>query len=229
MKSKNIIGLSVMLLGMFLVACKADTFFQNRRYYGDGGTWIFYPDNAYQYIDRTEGLHVYKFSKGTWKQDGNKLFLTNTESNPGELPMSIRTSPSIEPETQLVVNILPKRNMSFAYLPSTTDLLNIELVVDKIIYPLENETNIVRFLKPVDHGYFRAYWKSDVDATSEILNDTLQSKYINLRESKNKILSIDVDCNPMYFAQIKMPDDTLRIISKHKIKRNKTYLRGPRE
>ncbi|HEY9045271.1 MAG TPA: hypothetical protein VIN08_05220 [Ohtaekwangia sp.] len=227
MKSRSIISVSFILLGLSLFACKVDMLFLESRYYGGGATWDFYPDNSYQYMERMEGGYVYKFSRGKWKQDGNKLLLINEVSDPSQLPTNIRTSPSNESDAQLVINILPKRNLHFTHLLTTTDLLNIELVIGKITYPLQNETNIIRLQKTVDKGYFRAYPKPNVERSSEILNDTLRSQYIDLRGSESKILSIDVDCNPMYFAQVKMTNDTLRIISKNKIKWHKIYLERP--
>jgi hypothetical protein len=211
------------IIGFCLFGCKSTILFQ-RKYYDGSKSFEFYSDNSYQYLEKMEGGYVYKFSKGTWQKEGNKLYLLNGVSSPSELPTGIRTSSSDNPETQLVINILPDKNLYFPYLPSTTDLLNIELVIDKTIYPLKNETNIIRLQKPFDRGYFRAYPKPDVERSSEILNDTLRSQYIGLKEFENKILSIDVDCNPMYFAKLKMANDTLRIISNRKIKWNKIFL-----
>jgi hypothetical protein len=218
----------LVLIGFCAVACKSTILFQPKKYYSGNNYLEFYSDNSYQYLEKMEGGYVYRFSRGTWKQEGNKLFLINEVSDPRELPTSIRTSPSDEPDVQLVINIFPRRNPHFTYLPETTDLLNLEFVIDKNIYPLKNETNIIRLQKPLDTGYFRAYPKPDVERSSEILSDTLHSQYINFKELKNKTLSIDVDCNPMYFAQIKMTNDTLRVISKNKIKWNRIYLKQPR-
>jgi hypothetical protein len=214
--------------GLLLLCCKTNDLFQVRKYYGSGGvTWEFYADNSYQYLEKMEGGYVYKFSKGTWKQDGNKLFLVNEVVQPDELPTNIRTSHSSESGIQVVIHILPKKNLHFAHLPSTTDLLDIELVIDKVAYPLKNETNIIRLQKPSDKGYFIAYPKPGVEKTSEMLSDTLRSKDVIFKEL-GSIVTIDVDCNPYYFAQAKMPNDTLRIINDHKIKWNKAYLERPR-
>ena len=216
-------------IGLLLLSCKTSNLFQVRKYYGTGGaTWEFYSDNSYQYLEKMEGGYVYKFSKGTWKQDGNKLLLVNEVLQPDELPTNIRTSPSHESGIQLVINILPKKNLHFAYLPSTIDLLDIELVIDKVAYPLKNETNIIRLQKPFDNGYFIAYPKLGVEKTSEMLSDTLRSKDVLLKELGSQIVVIDIDCNPYYFAQARMPNDTLRIINDHKIKWNKIYLERPR-
>jgi hypothetical protein len=216
------------ITGFCLIGCRSTDLFEAREYRADGGKILeFYPDKSFRYLMRMEGGYIYEYGRGTWKQEGNKLFLLNEISNPSELPISIRTSLSNESETQLVVNILPKKNLHFAYLPGATDLLNIELVIDRITYPLKNETNIIRLQKHFDSGYFRAYPKAGVERSSEILNDTLRSQKVSFKDSENKILTIDVDCNPLYFAQVKMSNDILRVINKRKIKWNKIILERP--
>jgi hypothetical protein len=227
----RIVGLKELLfflLGTLLLSCKADIFFQQRKYYGGGITIEFYSDNSYQFLEKTEGGYINKFSKGTWKQDGNKLLLYNGVSNPSDLPFVVKTSSSNEPEAQLVINILPKKGQYFTYLPSITDLLNTELVIGKTVYPLKDEINIVRLQQPLDKGYLRTYYKQGVERSSETVSDTLRSQDIDLKGLGNKILSIDVDCNPMYFARIKMANDTIRIAAKNKLKWNKIYLERPR-
>ena len=215
-------------IGLLLLSCKTNYLFQAQKYYGSGGVmWEFHADNSYQYLEKMEGGYVYKFSKGTWKQNGDKLFLTNEILQPDVLPTNIRTSPSLESGIQVVINILPKKNLHFFYLPSTTDLLDIELVIDKVSYPLKNETNIIHLLKPLDNGYVIAYPKPGVEKASEMLSDTLRSKDVSFKEL-GSVVTIDVDCNPYYFAQVKMPNDTLRIINNHKIKWNKMYVERPR-
>jgi hypothetical protein len=227
---RRITGRIVMIyfMGLFFLSCKTNSLFETRKYYGRGGAmWEFYSNNSYQYIEKMEGGYVYKFSKGTWKQIGNKLILSNMVSDPFELPIDITTNSSSQIGLQLVINILPKRNMHFPYLPSTTDLLNVELVNNDTIYSLDHETNIVRIPASTGSGYFRAYPKSGVEISCEILNDTLRSENIQFKGLEGKILAIDVDCNPDYLARAKMPDDTLQIINDHKIKWGKIYLKRP--
>jgi hypothetical protein len=222
-----IVGLKellIFLLGALLLSCKADIFFQKRKYYGGGITIEFYSDNSYQFLEKTEGGYINKFSKGTWKQNGTKLLLYNEVSNPNDLPFVVRTSSSNEPEAQLVISILPRKGQYFTYLPSTIDLLNTELVIGKTIYPLKDEINIVRMQQTLDKGYLRTYYKQGVERSSETISDTLRSQDIDFKGLGNKILSIDVDCNPMYFARIKIANDTIRITGKNKLKWNKVYL-----
>jgi hypothetical protein len=216
------------LIGLSLPSCKTNNLFQARKYYGSGGViWEFHADNSYQYLEKMEGGYVYKFSKGTWTQDGNKLFLVNEVLRPTELPTIIKKITSNESGIQVVINIFSKKNLHFAYLPSTTDLFSIELVIDKVAYSLKNETNIIRLQKPFDNAYLIAYPKPGVEKTSEMLSDTLRSNDVLYKEL-GSVVTIDVDCNPYYFAQVKMTNDTLRIINDHKIKWNKVYFERPR-
>jgi hypothetical protein len=218
----------ICLTAIFFIGCKSDILFQGRKYYSGVTTLEFYSDNSYQYMEKMEGGYVNKYSRGTWKQDGKKLFLLTESSNTNDLPTNIRTGVSSEPGAQLVINILPKRNLNFSYLPSTIDLLKVELVIDKMVYPLNDETNIIRLQKSFDKGYIRAYPKPGVERTSEILSDTLRSRNLELKGLENKIYSIDVDCNPMYFARIRMPNDTLQVINDRKIKWKRMHFERPR-
>jgi hypothetical protein len=53
-----------------------------------------------------------------------------------------------------------------------------------------------------------------------MVNDTLYSKYISLKqgEEHDMNLSIEIDCNVIYFSQMKMNNDTLKIINGRKIR-----------
>lgn len=90
---------------------------------------------------------------------------------------------------------------------------------NKSVYPLTGEINTIKMDVLSDSIYFRAFPKQGVEAISEILNDTLRSHYISLKEN-DKSLSLDLDCHPFYFARIVMADDTLKNIRNRKIKWN---------
>lgn len=220
------IKISILCFATFflLETCKTERLDSLQTYEANGHSLTFNHDQSYKYRHSIGEGRVLEFSRGAWKQSGNKLFLLNGVSNSEELPISVRESPSNEADLQLVINILPKK-IYFEYLSGARDLVNLELVVDKVIYPLKNETNIVRLNMPLDKGYFRAYPKPNAEIKSDILSDTLQSQLIELSQLKNKILSIDVDCAPLNFAQIKMSNDTLTIVNRNEIRWKKAKLR----
>lgn len=207
-----------------VVSCSSVEFFPVREYYGDKRI-KFNQDHSYEYFDWVTDGYVYAFSKGRWRQEGKNIFLFN-ESIPGKLPISIRKDISDNPDVQLVVNLLPKKK--FDHLPSSIEVVNVELVLDNVSYPVISETSVIKLQKPFERGYFKLYSKPNADIAVKILRDTLRSQDFSITETKNATISIDVDCNPYYFAQVKIPDDTLRIISDRKIKWNKIYLERPR-
>jgi hypothetical protein len=137
--------------------------------------------------------------------------------------MDFRISPSNGSGAVLVLNVLPKKDPEFAHMPGVAELLNVDLIVDNVTYPLKYAATVMNLQKPSGRIYFKAYPKPNVENQSEILNDTLRSQTIDLKEVENKILTVNVDCNPMYFAQVKQPDDTLRIVNDYKIKWDKKY------
>jgi len=216
------------LIGICIISCKTTELFESREYRSSSSEILeFYPNKSFQYLKRMEGGYVYEYGKGSWKQDGNKVFLFNEGSNPDELSININNGLSIESKTTVVVNILPKKGLHFAHLPYTLDLLDVELVIGKKTYRLTSETNVIELSKPIEAGYFKVFNKSGIEKNIEILHDTLRSKIIDFTEHKNSIMTIDVDCNPDYFAKVKMNNDTLQIINDHKIKWNKIILERP--
>lgn len=222
----------VWLLVILLSSCKSTIPFEAKEYYlgpsvtkyYNGSVILeFHSDETYRYMVKMEGGYVYEFSKGVWRQEGNNLLLLNRVPNPKELPVSFRRSPSDEMPPKLVINVLPKEDPQFAHMPGVHDLLNVDLVIDNVTYPLKYEATVIDLQKSFTNIYFKAYPKPNVENQSEILNDTLRSKIVSLDGMGNNILTVDVDCNPVYFAQVKQPDDTLRMINEYKIKWDRIY------
>lgn len=202
-----------------LASCKTVQLFPERDYSSGGNLFKIRPDNTFEYRETTHG-RVHKFSRGTWKQEGNRLLLFNKVSDAKELPLEVKTSPASGAGIDLVVNVLPRQNI----LPGVLETFNVDMIVNSTVYPLKNETNLVHFDQPLENVYFKAYKKvSGPDPGYTILNDTLRSQTLSVKET-GKILVVDLDCNPLHFAKVKMPDDTLQIINDAKLKWGKIYL-----
>jgi len=214
----------LLVLGFCLFSCNNTKLFQSREYNGRGHTFKFYPNNTYRYLVKMEGGYVYKYGLGTWKQEGRTIFLFDSVTDLKELSISLDKHSSTDIGINLIINILPKTNKHFDYLPQMTDLLNVELIIDNVSYPLINETSIIQLQELTDSVYFKVYPKANVESQTEILNDTLRSDYINVSAEEKNTVTIDLDCNPLYFARVKMETDTLKIISNGKIKWGKIYL-----
>jgi hypothetical protein len=212
------------VLSYAIVGCRNATFFQERQYSYNGNEFIFQPDKTFTYRNQNDG-QTFAFSRGTWRQEGNKLFLFADTVELNRLPSLIDSCLSNERQTQFIFNILPRKHPSLRDVPyGPLDLFNVELVLnDSKTYPLLNECNLVTLKEA--HGYLRAYPKQNVEQRVRILNDTLVSRPFHLRTDDRNFRIVNIDCNPYYFARVKSDNDILRILNGNTIRWKKTKLK----
>jgi hypothetical protein len=223
MKSVNQIILSIIFSGLLLSACESSKIFVKRKYYASNYELEFFSDNTYLFIDRGHSGYVDETSRGTWKQVGRSIILLSLIGDVSELFVQVRKANSADADIQIVVNLLP-RVIYFEYLSKPTDLVSAELVTPEKVYSLNAEINVIRLPKQSGGLFVRAYPRDIKKMECKLSSDTLKSQNISLAEMEGKILLLDVDINPINFAQSARTFDTLRVLNDHKIRWNQIVL-----
>lgn len=226
---KSIILLLVVMSPCIFYGCRPTEFLKGTTYRGNGGqVFVFNQDYTFDYRVRMEGGYIYEFGRGTWTPNGKELQLHNGVLNSKELPITTRFSPLKESKCELVINLLPRQHEAFSHLPNAWDLVNVELIMGKKVFSIEAETTTHHILSLTDSLYFRIFPKSGIEHKSELLNDTLYSRHISLKEMEGRLLVVDVNCDPALFAQVKKEYGNVRIINDREIKWNNVLLERPR-
>lgn len=209
--------------------CRTTEFLESSTYRGDGGqVFVFNQDYTFDYRVRMEGGYIYELGRGTWTPNGKELLLHNSVLNTKELPIITRVSPFKESQCELVINLLPRQHEAFSHLPKVWDIVNVELIIGEKVFSIEAETTTQHLTSLTDSLYFRMFPKSGIDHQSELLNDTLYSRHISLKEIEGKLLTVDVNCDPALLAQVKKEYGNIRIINDRRIKWNNVLLERPR-
>jgi hypothetical protein len=175
-----------------------------------------------------EGGYIYESGFGTWTPNGKELLLHNSVLNSKQLPIVTRVSPLKDSQCGLVINLLPRQHETFSHLPNAWDIVNVELIIGKKVFSIDAETITQPITSLSDSLYFRIFPKSGIEHQSELLNDTLYSRHITLKEMEGKLLTVDVNCDPALFAQVKKEYGNIRIINDRRIKWNNVLLERPR-
>jgi len=189
--------------------------------------FVFNQDYTFDYRVRMEGGYIYEFGRGTWTPNGKELLLHNSVLNSKELPVTTRVSSLNESQCELVVNLLPRQHEAFSHLPKAWEIVNVELIMGKKVFSIEAETTTRHITSLRDSLYFRIFPKAGIEHQSELLNDTLYSRHISFKELQGKLLTVDVNCDPALFAQVKKEYGNIRIINERRIKWNNVSLERP--
>jgi len=190
----------------------------SKSYYNEYNVLEFHSDHTYRFYQKTSKRFVSEFNRGTWGQKGKKLILYNKVIDPKELPILLKSFPNSEPQTELVINILPKKEIDLDNELEVTDIVRIDLVTPNAIFPVSNATVVIKLTDSLKNAYLRMYKIPSEVSTFSMHNDTLYSRIIDLTQLKGRLTTINADCNPLYFAQKKMLTDTILLINSRKIR-----------
>lgn len=203
-----------------VTSCKPEALFLLREYYGGNKVLTLNSDNSYIYYTRSEA-YVRTFSHGNWRQEGKSLFLNDDVSKVDELPIVAKEFEPNSDQLTIVVSIRSQKQVDWEQ--SVTDVVNVEMVANGIVYPIRNQISMIKFSEHFDSAYFRTYPKPNSLNICEQLNDTLRTKafrFIGGERERNGML-VDLDINPLYFARVRIQNDTLRIVNSRKLKWDK--------
>jgi len=204
------LGVILCAICYLLYSCKVEMIYDSHKYHEGQNVFEFYPDNTYSYYVKSP-RYVSRYNYGSWRQIDNHLILSSKVLNDTELPIVINSFPSNYTGQEIFINTYPKKETNWDTELGIIDILNIDLVSNGNIYPIKNDRCLVK-LEDLSHDlYFRAYPKGKELNMCDVLADTLYSKVVDLKTFKERNLNVNIDlyCNPFYFAQVKIPNDTM--------------------
>jgi hypothetical protein len=203
----------ICVLLLLLTSCASNTLLHDGEYYGGRVLLDLEHDGTFKYYLRSESF-VNEFGAGNWKQKGREVLITGSETDSKSLPIVVESFSSVCDKPLLFVKLLPEQ-IKWDTEERLTDNLDIGLVASGKVYPITNRVSSLALEELTGEGYFRVFVKKTY-FNIEIHNDTLYSnrfRFDSLKTPGNDLV-IDLDCNPLYFAQMKMRDDTLKISRK---------------